>query len=121
MCYSENMHDNNTIDYIEFGVTDIVGAKQFYTEVFGWEFTDYSPTYVGIKGADKEMGGFTEVNAVKQGSILPVIYSDNLEGCLARVQKAGGAIVKEISSFPGGRRFQFSDLSGNIVAVWSDV
>jgi predicted enzyme related to lactoylglutathione lyase len=28
--------------------------------------------------------------------------------------------VKEIFSFPGGRRFHFTDPSGNELSVWSD-
>jgi predicted enzyme related to lactoylglutathione lyase len=36
----------------------------------------------------------------------------------ARVRKAGGKIVKPIFSFPGGRRFHFTDPSGNELAVW---
>jgi predicted enzyme related to lactoylglutathione lyase len=37
-----------------------------------------------------------------------------------RVKQAGGKIVRPIFSFPGGRRFHFSDPSGNELAVWSD-
>jgi predicted enzyme related to lactoylglutathione lyase len=37
-----------------------------------------------------------------------------------KIQAAGGAIVKEIFSFPGGRRFHFTDPAGNELAVWSD-
>ena len=114
------MHTNNEIDYLEFCVKDMAAAKQFYATAFGWEFTDYSPTYVGIKGAKKEQGGFTTDGETKSGGVLPTIYTDDLEASLARVGKARGKIIKDIFSFPGGRRFEFSDPSGNIVAVWSD-
>jgi hypothetical protein len=43
-----------------------------------------------------------------------------LEKTQAKVEKAGGKIIKEIFSFPGGRRFHFTDLTGNEFAVWSD-
>ena len=33
--------------------------------------------------------------------------------------EAGGTIVKEPFSFPGGRRFHFADPSGNELAVWA--
>jgi uncharacterized protein len=33
---------------------------------------------------------------------------------------ARGRIVADIFSFPGGRRFQFADPSGNELGVWSD-
>jgi predicted enzyme related to lactoylglutathione lyase len=45
---------------------------------------------------------------------------DDLEGAFDAVSKAGGVIAKPIFSFPGGRRFQFIDPSGNELAVWSE-
>jgi predicted enzyme related to lactoylglutathione lyase len=33
---------------------------------------------------------------------------------------AGGRIIRPIFSFPGGRRFHFTDPSGNELAVWSE-
>ena len=49
-----------------------------------------------------------------------IIYALDLEAVEASVRAHGGAIVKEIFSFPGGRRFHFTDPSGNELAVWSD-
>jgi len=48
---------------------------------------------------------------------LPVIEVQDLEAALATVLKAGGSIIRPIFSFPGGRRFQFKDPSGNELAV----
>jgi hypothetical protein len=36
-----------------------------------------------------------------------------------RVTQAGGVIARPIFSFPGGRRFHFTDPSGHELAVWS--
>ncbi|MBA3556233.1 MAG: hypothetical protein H0W29_15965 [Gemmatimonadales bacterium] len=49
-----------------------------------------------------------------------VIFAVDLTGAEARVREAGGSIVKPPFSFPGGRRFHFTDPSGNELAVWSD-
>jgi predicted enzyme related to lactoylglutathione lyase len=49
-----------------------------------------------------------------------VIYAADLESQERRVKQAGGTIVRPIFSFPGGRRFHFTDPSGNELAVWSD-
>ena len=49
-----------------------------------------------------------------------MIYAADLEGFEAKVRAAGGAIVKPIFSFPGGRRFHFTDPNGNELAIWSD-
>ena len=118
--YAAYMHIHHEIDYIEFSVTNIAEAKHFYSKAFDWEFTDYSSTYVGIKGRDKEIGGFTQVAEVRKGGVLAVLYSHNLEEGVISVRTAGGTILKEIFSFPGGRRFHFHDPSGNELAVWSD-
>ena len=55
-----------------------------------------------------------------KGSALIVLYSSNIEDTRAKVGEAGGVIIKEIFSFPGGRRFHFTEPSGNEFAVWSE-
>lgn len=110
-----------TIDYIEFPATDIPALKSFYGGVFGWEFVDYGPEYTAFTrdsaGID---GGFTIAREARPVGTLAVLYATDLEATLDRVTAAGGDIVEEIFSFPGGRRFHFKDPSGNELAVWSD-
>ena len=45
-----------------------------------------------------------------------MIEVDDLEAALDAVTLAGGMIVRPVFAFPGGRRFQFLDPSGNEVA-----
>ena len=113
------MSRHHRIDYIEFNVTDIAEAKRFYGEAFGWTFNEYGPGYAGIKDGEGEMGGFAVAESVVTGGVLCVLWSDELEASKAAVLEAGGTIDKDIFSFPGGRRFEFLDPSGNRVAVWS--
>jgi predicted enzyme related to lactoylglutathione lyase len=49
-----------------------------------------------------------------------ILYSKDLEKTLRAVREAGGKIVREPFAFPGGRRFQFTDPSGNELGVWSE-
>ena len=115
------MHPNTTqrIDYIEIAATNLADIERFYTEAFGWKFTDYGPEYTSF--ADGRLsGGFFKSDGVRAGSVLVVIFALDLEASEARVRKAGGTITKEIFRFPGGRRFHFRDPSGNELAVWSD-
>jgi len=49
-----------------------------------------------------------------------VLFAVDLADTEARVRQAGGTIVTPTFSFPGGRRFHFTDPSGNELAVWSD-
>lgn len=114
------MHVHHAIDYIEFPVTDLERAKQFYAEAFGWEFNDYGPAYAGIRKEGGEAGGLRLAPAVPAGGPLVILYSQDLERSLAAVRDAGGNITAEPFAFPGGRRFHFRDPSGNELAVWSE-
>jgi len=107
------------IDYIEFPATDIAATKTFYTGLFGWKFTDYGPDYTSFEDG-RIAGGFWRQSTVAHGGPLVVIYSAALEEMEANVRAAGGKVVKEIFSFPGGRRFHFNDPSGNELSIWSD-
>lgn len=106
------------IQYIEIASKDLTKVKAFYSAAFGWKFTDYGEDYTSFEG-DYVNGGFW-LGEVKKGSILVVLYSEKLEETEAKVKKAGGKIVRDIFSFPGGRRFHFTDPDGNELAVWSD-
>jgi len=111
-------HDRR-IDYIEFGATDVARTKQFYQQVFGWTFEDYGPDYTSFQDG-RLSGGFTKDAPVRAANPLVVIYATRLEDTEAKIKQAGGKIVKKPYSFPGGRRFHFSDPSGNELAVWTD-
>jgi len=106
------------MDYIEFPGTDLPKTKAFYEQVFGWKFTDYGPDYTSF--ADGRLaGGFSKERQVGGGPLV-VIYAHDLAATEAKVRAAGGQIVKDTFSFPGGRRFHFTDPSGNELAVWSE-
>ncbi len=115
----ETNANDRRIDYIELPATDVSKTKAFYMQAFGWKFTDYGPDYTSFEDG-RIAGGFTKQGKVVQGGPLIVIYAADLAGMEAKVRSAGGSIVKDIFSFPGGRRFHFSDPSGNELAVWSD-
>ncbi|MEN8145337.1 MAG: VOC family protein [Gemmatimonadota bacterium] len=107
------------VNYIEFLTTNIEQTKSFYSEVFGWEFTDYGPDYTSYTDGQLA-GGFAAAAEVSKGGPLVVIYSVNLAGIEARITENGGQIARDVYEFPGGRRFHFTDPSGNELAVWSD-
>ena len=114
-----NQVNDRRIDYIEFPASDIAATKRFYEQVFRWKFEDYGPEYASFMDG-RLAGGFWTAPKVQAGGVLVVIYAADLEGTEAKVKSAGGKIVKETFSFPGGRRFHFSDPSGNELAVWSE-
>ncbi|NND99345.1 MAG: VOC family protein [Pirellulaceae bacterium] len=116
------MSADRTIDYVELPAADFDAVQAFYQTAFGWTFTDYGPEYRAFSDGRIE-GGFyhsTERSSTQTGAALIVLYADDLESVQQAVVSAGGKVVREIISFPGGRRFQFTDPHGNELAVWSD-
>ena len=111
---------NNSINYIELPLTENAETKAFYNNVFGWEFTDWGPTYISFSGAGVD-GGFNGESDVKVSApgVLVVLYADDLAKKSEEVASAGGKITRPIYAFPGGRRFHFLDPNGNELAVWS--
>ena len=116
------MPDTTKINYVELPAADLDVVEEFYSGAFGWTFTDYGSEYRAFNDGAFD-GGFyrSDLKSVtSNGAALVVLYSDQLEECLAKVIANGGTTTKEIFSFPGGRRFQFLDPHGNELSVWSD-
>jgi predicted enzyme related to lactoylglutathione lyase len=128
-CHASNHHQgqalmsskNDTINYIEFALTDGDGTKAFYSSVFAWQFQDWGPDYLSFSNADVD-GGFSRERTSSAAGTGPliVLHADDLEAKVASVRSAGMEIFREIFEFPGGRRFHFIDPNGNEIAVWSE-
>ena len=115
-----NLHEK--INYVELPAKDLAATKAFFESVFGWSFTDYGPEYTAFENQGLDGGFFQSdlASSTEKGAALIVFYSNQLEATLAKVEKAGGSIIRPIYSFPGGRRFHFTEPSGNEFAVWSE-
>jgi len=117
------MLSHEKINYLEIPAKDIETAKSFFSTVFGWSFVDYGLEYTAFSNAGTD-GGFYKSEltaATEKGSVLIVFYSEDLKQTQAKIEAAGGSILKPIFTFPGGRRFHFADPNGNEYAVWSDL
>ena len=117
------MNKHEKINYVEFPAKKIQATKEFFVGVFGWSFQDFGSEYTAFsdQGID---GGFFQADlasSTANGAALIVFYSNDLEATQAKIEQAGGIISKPIFAFPGGRRFHFTEPSGNEFAVWSDI
>ncbi|WP_143310019.1 VOC family protein [Chitinophaga vietnamensis] len=114
---ANNKYKHEQVQYIEFLSENIERARKFYFSSFGWKFSDYGPDYTAF-GGEYVDGGFMKGKPVK-GSVLVVLYSNDLDKTKEKVIAAGGTIAKDIFTFPGGRRFHFTDPDGYELAVWT--
>jgi hypothetical protein len=119
---SPDMKPAQKIFYIEFQASELGKTKVFFEEVFGWVFTDYGPDYISF--TDGHMaGGFARSDRPAPsatGGALVVLLDPQLEDALRRVVDCGGKITRDIFSYPGGRRFHFTEPSGNELSVCAE-
>ena len=115
---SQAEHDRR-VDYVEFRATDPQAVRRFYETVFGWKFTDYGPDYTSFEDGRLSGGFARSEERPASGGALVVIYAADLDATRKRVEEAGVRTYNE-HSFPGGRRFHFTDPGGNELAVWSE-
>jgi len=113
------MREDGKLDYFELPGGDLPSVKAFYGAAFGWSFVDYGPEYAAFnEGLDGGFNAHTPPDDTK--APLPVLWADDIEVMAAKVEAAGGVILKPIFAFPGGRRFHFRDPAGTELAVWSE-
>jgi uncharacterized protein len=116
------MNQHEKLNYVEFPSRDLASTKAFFTKAFGWAFEDYGSEYTAFSDVGLDGGFFLsdKVSSAEAGAALVIFYSEHLEETQAKVEAAGGVISTPTFSFPGGRRFHFTEPSGNEFAVWSD-
>jgi predicted enzyme related to lactoylglutathione lyase len=112
---------HHAISYVELNVTDLATARAFYESAFGWQFNDYGPDYAGIRApaGEGEVGGLNATADPVRGGPLVLLYSDDLEATQSAVEAAGGEVTSGPYDYSGGRRFHFTDPSGNELGVFS--
>lgn len=114
------------LNYVELPAGDLEATKAFYTNVFGWSFTDYGPDYAAATIGNLEIGFNTHATVAPalgdgdENGVGPFLLfeTDDLEASLADVDDGGGVIVSQPYGYPGGRRFHFRDPSGNVLGVY---
>lgn len=104
------------INFIELSASDLGAARTFYSAVFGWELTDFGPSYSSTTTGNVDLGLQGDMTEAPKMP-LPVVLVDDIEAAQASVADAGGTISKPVFAFPGGRRFHFLDPNGVELAI----
>lgn len=114
------MPAHEKIDDVEYPARDLEATKLFFRTAFGWSFDDYGPDYTAFPGQGVDGGFFRSelASSPAGGGALVIFYSERLEDTLAKVTAAGAHLTRPVYAFPGGRRFHFTEPSGNEFAVW---
>ena len=116
----------NTIGHLEIPAENIDKSKEFYSNLFNWEFKfveemNYMMFTIKNKdGAITSGGGITP----KLNELHPItnyINVENIDTSTEKITELGGKIVLPKNAVPGmGWFVHFTDPDGNLMAIWQD-
>ncbi len=117
----------NPIGWFEIKVSDFEKAKNFYSQLFNWDFklSQASKTiYWNIfTGENSVGGGFTKRELSENGGQSIVIYIEveDIEESLKKAAELGGKIEehKTLISESAGFYGLFRDLDNNVIGLWA--
>lgn len=113
----------------ELATTNVKAAKDFYSKVFGWQFTDHEMgdmTYTMIKINDKDFAGIWAIPKEQQKQIPPhwmaYILVEDVEKALDKAKKNGATVVKPVTNANEMGRFAIiTDPTGAHIALWQSL
>lgn len=111
--------------HIEIFARNHAALADWYERMFGWTKVDFPDVrYSTGTWTENEPGaGFNDAaNGMREGMILPYIYTGDIDADLAKVAANGASEIGEIVEIPGiGRMAQFRDPDGNTIALLQPV
>ncbi|HTL81153.1 MAG TPA: VOC family protein [Bacteroidia bacterium] len=120
----------NTLNWFEVPVADFDRAKKFYETVFGVELfvMDFGGFKMGLFPSEPGNGKLTGAichgewyKPSQDGALVYFNANPDLSDCLARVEKAGGKVIRPKTQISPeyGNMAMFIDSEGNRVAMHS--
>jgi hypothetical protein len=115
--------DLHSISKITLRSRDFARTQRFYSELFGWKFHQYSPTYLGFEPPSGIDGGFQRRDEFSQGdSYLFYIAVEEFESYLRRIPELGGHTTGEIEIVSDSSSYvRVYDPDGNRLALWRSI
>lgn len=121
-------HKPGTFCWVEIGTTDAGAAKNFYRELFGWNYVDGEAgpdmIYTMIKLNGKDVGGLYQLNSEMLAAGIPphwlgYISVANVDDATAQATAAGGSVMKgPFDVATAGRMSIIQDPTGAVFAIW---
>ncbi|HKP46009.1 MAG TPA: VOC family protein [Pyrinomonadaceae bacterium] len=117
-----------TFCWIELGTSDGEAAKKFYTELFGWSFTDNpmgpNMVYTMLKQDGKEVGALYNLDAEMKSAGVPPHWMSylsvaNADQIAKKAKDAGATLMKEpFDVMDFGRMAVVQDPTGAMFSLW---
>lgn len=126
---SSSMHEGPKVAefcWNELATSNLQSAKDFYSNVFGWSFTEHpmgEMNYTIVKANGKDFAGIWSIPKEQESQIpshwLSYILVENLEQSLEKALKNGATLMKPITTAGEQGRFAvIKDPTGAHLALW---
>lgn len=120
----------NKVVHFEIPADDMDRAKKFYSEVFGWQTSDYEGSVMVTTGPVDEKGmpkdpAYINGDLYKRTDKNPhpsvVMLVDSIDEHLQKIEAAGGKTVSPKEEIKGmGFYAAFKDSEGNVLGIWEN-
>ena len=103
---------------------DVEGAKAFYGELFGWEYSQEASDSMPYTMAYRKGMAAAGIGDLPDGSQMPTVWStyfavDNVDTSIAAISKAGGSIMMGPMDVTDAGRMAFAlDPTGAVFGIW---
>ena len=123
----------NKVVHFEIPVDNLVRAKKFYKNIFGWQINDFpgmNYSIVTTVATDKKQmpkesgainGGLMKRNHPGESSVI-VVDVPSVDNYIKKVKKAGGKVVlpkQKVSDM--GLYARVSDTEKNVIGIWQNL
>lgn len=121
----ENLLKHGAISWFELMTTDVSAAKEFYGEIFGWQYEPYdgdpAAEYNVVKLHAQEVAGIMKTPP-QCGDQPPCwgayVTVDNIDETVKKIESLGGKIIVEPTDIPNIGRFSvFADPHGAVLSA----
>jgi predicted enzyme related to lactoylglutathione lyase len=107
----EDIMKHGAFSWFELMTTDVVAAKKFYKELFGWETQDMpmgDMTYTILKVGGKGVAGMMTTPEEAKG--MPPMWDvyitvDDVDATARKVEELGGKVLRPPADIPNVGRF----------------
>lgn len=117
----------NDFCWIEMCTDNTEAAKNFYGELFGWNYEEMEMkqggTYSWFQPATGGPGGGIMAKPVPEAPTAwtPYVATDDLEAAVAKVTELGGTIHMGPTPVPGHGEFAIvADPAGGVIGLWKN-
>jgi uncharacterized protein len=114
------VNDVGALCWNELATSDVVRAKAFYGDLFGWQYQTDEGGYTTIQSGGAPNGGIRAQTERERGvppSWLPYFTVASADDTAVRAERAGGRILAPITGNSTGRYAMLADPQGAAFAV----